>query len=241
MRCIRMELGEPDASGRRRPVPVPGSEFDLEVDIVIMALGTRPNPLVFFDVQGAGADPLGHGGGRRADRPHHQATGLGGRRHRHRRGDGHQRDGRRQSGPPPTCSVIWNTAASGNPTCGGRPGGSPPSRPRVGATRWVAPRRVAPRRVAPRRVAPSRPRVGATRWVAPRWVAPRRVAPQPPARRGDPVGRPPVGRPPVGCPPVGRPQGEPPARPGASPGSPLQRPPLGRFPFWRGAPPHHPL
>jgi len=49
MRCIRMELGEPDASGRRRPIPIPGSEFDVDVDIVIMALGTRPNPLVFTD------------------------------------------------------------------------------------------------------------------------------------------------------------------------------------------------
>ena len=47
MRCIRMELGELDSSGRRRPIPIPGSEFDMEVDIVIMALGTRPNPLVF--------------------------------------------------------------------------------------------------------------------------------------------------------------------------------------------------
>jgi len=47
MRCIRMELGEPDESGRRRPIPVPGSEFEIEVDMVIMALGTRPNPLVF--------------------------------------------------------------------------------------------------------------------------------------------------------------------------------------------------
>ena len=44
--CIRMELGEPDASGRRRPVEVPGSEFTLEVDTVIMALGTSPNPLI---------------------------------------------------------------------------------------------------------------------------------------------------------------------------------------------------
>ncbi len=49
MRCIRMELGEPDESGRRRPVPIPGSEFEMEVDMVIMALGTRPNPLVFTD------------------------------------------------------------------------------------------------------------------------------------------------------------------------------------------------
>lgn len=44
--CIRMELGEPDASGRRRPVPIEGSEFDMEVDTVIMALGTSPNPLI---------------------------------------------------------------------------------------------------------------------------------------------------------------------------------------------------
>ena len=41
-----MELGEPDASGRRRPVEVPNSDFDIEVDEVIMALGTSPNPLI---------------------------------------------------------------------------------------------------------------------------------------------------------------------------------------------------
>ena len=46
MTCIRMELGEPDASGRRRPVEVPGSEFELPADCVIMALGTTPNPLI---------------------------------------------------------------------------------------------------------------------------------------------------------------------------------------------------
>ncbi len=46
MECIRMELGEPDASGRRRPVEIPGSEFQLAVDTVIMALGTSPNPLI---------------------------------------------------------------------------------------------------------------------------------------------------------------------------------------------------
>lgn len=46
MECIRMELGEPDASGRRRPVPVEGSEFVLDVDTVIMSLGTSPNPLI---------------------------------------------------------------------------------------------------------------------------------------------------------------------------------------------------
>ena len=51
MKCIKMRLGEPDESGRRRPIPIPGSEFDIEVDMVIMALGTSPNPLVFTDAQ----------------------------------------------------------------------------------------------------------------------------------------------------------------------------------------------
>ena len=46
MKCVRMELGEPDASGRRRPIEVEGSEFLLEVDTVIMSLGTNPNPLI---------------------------------------------------------------------------------------------------------------------------------------------------------------------------------------------------
>jgi len=52
MQCIRMKLGEPDASGRRRPLPIEGSEFDMDVDMVVMALGTRPNPLVFTDAGG---------------------------------------------------------------------------------------------------------------------------------------------------------------------------------------------
>ena len=46
MKCVRMELGEPDASGRRRPVEIPGSEFILDVDTVVMSLGTNPNPLI---------------------------------------------------------------------------------------------------------------------------------------------------------------------------------------------------
>ncbi|MCJ7739095.1 MAG: NADPH-dependent glutamate synthase [Anaerolineae bacterium] len=52
MRCIRMELGEPDDSGRRRPVAIEGSEFEFAVDTVVMALGTSPNPLVFIDAEG---------------------------------------------------------------------------------------------------------------------------------------------------------------------------------------------
>ncbi len=46
MRCVRMELGEPDASGRRRPVEIPDSEYVLDVDCVIMSIGTSPNPLI---------------------------------------------------------------------------------------------------------------------------------------------------------------------------------------------------
>ena len=52
IRCIQMELGEPDASGRRRPIEVPGSEFDLDVDCVIMSLGTSPNPLIKSTTKG---------------------------------------------------------------------------------------------------------------------------------------------------------------------------------------------
>ncbi|MBO4919939.1 MAG: NADPH-dependent glutamate synthase [Erysipelotrichaceae bacterium] len=52
VRCIRMELGEPDASGRRRPVEIPGSEFVLDVDTVIMAIGTSPNPLIKNTTEG---------------------------------------------------------------------------------------------------------------------------------------------------------------------------------------------
>ena len=44
--CIQMKLGEPDASGRRRPIEIPGSEFTMDVDTVIMSLGTSPNPLL---------------------------------------------------------------------------------------------------------------------------------------------------------------------------------------------------
>lgn len=52
MKCVHMELGEPDASGRRRPVVIPDSEFTLDVDTVIMALGTSPNPLISSTTEG---------------------------------------------------------------------------------------------------------------------------------------------------------------------------------------------
>ena len=58
--CIRMELGEPDAKGRRRPIEVPGSEFTMDCDTVIMALGTSPNPLIKDTTKGLEVND--HGG-----------------------------------------------------------------------------------------------------------------------------------------------------------------------------------
>ena len=52
MRCIRMELGEPDASGRRSPVEIADSEYELECDCVIMSIGTSPNPLIKDTTEG---------------------------------------------------------------------------------------------------------------------------------------------------------------------------------------------
>jgi glutamate synthase (NADPH/NADH) small chain len=57
--CIRMELGEPDASGRRRPVPVKGSEFIMKIDTAVVALGTTPNPLIAATTEGL--KTTGHG------------------------------------------------------------------------------------------------------------------------------------------------------------------------------------
>ncbi len=59
MRCIEMELGEPDASGRRSPVTKPDSEFDIECDVAIMALGTSPNPLLAATTEGLATDRRG--------------------------------------------------------------------------------------------------------------------------------------------------------------------------------------
>ena len=59
LRCLKMELGEPDTSGRRSPVEVPGSEFDIAVDTVIMAIGTDPNPLLPRNTKGLETDSRG--------------------------------------------------------------------------------------------------------------------------------------------------------------------------------------
>ena len=60
LRCIKMELGEPDAKGRRRPVPIEGSEFVLDVDTVVIAIGTSPNPLIKSTTKGLEVNS--HGG-----------------------------------------------------------------------------------------------------------------------------------------------------------------------------------
>jgi len=52
LKCVKMELGEPDESGRRRPIVIPGSEYEIEVDTVIMSLGTSPNPLISATTEG---------------------------------------------------------------------------------------------------------------------------------------------------------------------------------------------
>jgi len=59
-RCIRMSLGEPDASGRARPVPVPGSEVEIPLDVAVVAVGTGPNPLVQSTTPDLGVDPRGY-------------------------------------------------------------------------------------------------------------------------------------------------------------------------------------
>lgn len=60
LRCVRMELGEPDASGRRRPVEVPGSEFELPADAVVIAIGQGPNPLVQSTTKGLDTNKRGN-------------------------------------------------------------------------------------------------------------------------------------------------------------------------------------
>jgi glutamate synthase (NADPH/NADH) small chain len=52
IKVIKMELGEPDESGRRRPIPIKGSEYDIDIDVVIMAIGQGPNPLLISTIPG---------------------------------------------------------------------------------------------------------------------------------------------------------------------------------------------
>ena len=59
-RCVRMELGEPDASGRRRPVPIQGSEFDLPLSVAVITIGTSANPIVQSTTPGLGTNKRGY-------------------------------------------------------------------------------------------------------------------------------------------------------------------------------------
>ena len=59
-RCQRMELGEPDASGRRRPVPIQGSEFDLPLSVAVIAIGTSANPIVQSTTPGLATNKRGY-------------------------------------------------------------------------------------------------------------------------------------------------------------------------------------
>ena len=72
MKCQRMELGEPDESGRRRPIPVPGSEFTLEVDMVVVAIGTGANPLIPSTTSRPADEQVGLHHRRSRDRSHEQ-------------------------------------------------------------------------------------------------------------------------------------------------------------------------
>ena len=100
-RCIRMALGEPDDSGRRRPVPVEGSEFEIPLDVAIVAVGTGPNPLVQSTTPDLGDEQEGlHRGGRPGDAAHLEEGRLRRGRHRHRRRHRHPGDGRRPQGRP---------------------------------------------------------------------------------------------------------------------------------------------
>jgi glutamate synthase (NADPH) small chain len=60
LRCVRMELGEPDDSGRRRPEPIPGSEFTIDCDMVVIAIGTRSNPLLTSTAPDLELNPWGY-------------------------------------------------------------------------------------------------------------------------------------------------------------------------------------
>ena len=97
VRMQRMELGEPDDSGRRRPVPIAGSEFEVECDVAVVALGTLSNPLL---TNATPAIALNKWGNIVTDEHarHVHAGRLRRRRHRARRRHGHLGDGRRQGG-----------------------------------------------------------------------------------------------------------------------------------------------
>ena len=98
MECVKMELGEPDASGRRSPQVIEGSEFTMDVDCVIMAIGTSPNPLIRTTTAGLEYQPPRLHHCRRGNRPHLPRGNLCRRRRGYRRCNRYSRHGRRKKG-----------------------------------------------------------------------------------------------------------------------------------------------
>lgn len=96
--CLKMELGEPDASGRRSPIPIEGSNYVLDVDTVIMSLGTSPNPLIRSTTKGLETNRKGC---LVVNEETNQTTREGvyaGRRCRNRRSNRYPRNGQREKG-----------------------------------------------------------------------------------------------------------------------------------------------
>ena len=87
VKCIEMELGEPDASGRRRPIEKPGSEFVLDVDCMIMSIGTSPNPLIKSTTKGLDTNKHGCIVADETTGPDFSSRCVRRRRCGHRRGD----------------------------------------------------------------------------------------------------------------------------------------------------------
>ena len=98
--CLEMELGEPDESGRRRPIPKKGSEHVIDVDMVIMAIGQGPNPLLTSTTPDLALTKYGQHRRRRGHGQDLEKRRLCRRRYRHGRGHGHPGHGRGQEGGP---------------------------------------------------------------------------------------------------------------------------------------------
>jgi hypothetical protein len=98
MECLKMELGEPDDSGRRRPIAIEGSEFHMDTDLVIVAVGSGANPLLTQSTTGHGIEPMGVYRGGSGNGQNHQKRGLGRRRYRYRCRHRHSGHGCRAQG-----------------------------------------------------------------------------------------------------------------------------------------------
>ena len=96
--CLRQELGEPDASGRRRPVPIPGSEFTVEIDTAVIAIGSGSNPLLTKSTPGLALNKWGYIVADPKTGKTMKQRRLGRRRHRHRLRHRHPGHGRRPPG-----------------------------------------------------------------------------------------------------------------------------------------------